>query len=35
MCDDDTNGCNEVFSDDTVHVPALSRSFKASVYKVY
>ena len=34
LCDDDTNGCNEVFSDDTVHVPALGRSFKASVYKV-
>lgn len=35
MCDDDTNGCIEVFSDDSVHVPALSRSFKASIYKVY
>ena len=35
MCDDDTNGCNEVFNDDSVHVPALGRSFKASVYKVY
>jgi len=34
MCDDDTNGCNEVFNDDSVHVPALGRSFKASIYKV-
>jgi Family of unknown function (DUF5755) len=33
-CDDDTNGCNEVFNDDSVYVPALGRSFKASIYKV-
>ena len=33
-CDDDTNGCNEVFNDDSVHVPALGRSFKAAIYKV-
>jgi len=34
MCDDDTNGCNEVFNEDSVHVPALGRSFKAAIYKV-
>jgi len=34
QCDDDTNGCNEVYNDDSVHVPALGRSFKASIYKV-
>jgi len=33
-CDDDTNGCNEVFHDDSVYVPALGRSSKASIYKV-
>lgn len=33
VCDDDTNGCNELYSDDTVHVPALGRSFKATVYR--
>jgi len=33
VCDDDTNGCNEVYSDDTVHVPALGRSFKTTVYR--
>lgn len=33
VCDDDTNGCDEVFSDDSVHVPALGRSFKATVYR--
>lgn len=32
VCDDDTTGCDEVYSDDSVHVPALGRSFKASVY---
>ena len=31
-CDDDRNGCNEVFSDDSVHVPALGRAFKATIY---
>ena len=33
ICDDDTNGCDEISNDDTVHVPALGRSFKASVYR--
>ena len=33
ICDDDTNGCNEVYNDDSVHVPALGRSFKATVYR--
>lgn len=33
VCDDDTNGCNEIYSDDSVHVPALGRSFKATVYR--
>jgi hypothetical protein len=33
VCDDDTNGCDEVGSDDSIHVPALGRSFKATVYK--
>jgi hypothetical protein len=33
VCDDDTNGCDEVFSDDSVHIPALGRSFKATVYR--
>jgi len=33
VCDDDMNGCNEVYSDDTVHVPALGRSFKTTVYR--
>jgi len=33
VCDDDTNGCNEVYSEDSVHVPALGRSFKATVYR--
>lgn len=33
VCDDDTNGCDEVYSDDAVHVPALGRSFKATVYR--
>lgn len=32
-CDDDTNGCNELYNDDTVHVPVLGRSFKATVYR--
>lgn len=32
VCDDDTVGCDEVYSDDSIHVPALGRSFKASVY---
>jgi hypothetical protein len=33
VCDDDTNGCDELFSDDSVHVPSLGRSFKATVYR--
>lgn len=33
LCDDDTNGCEEVYNDDAIHVPALGRSFKATVYK--
>jgi len=33
VCDDDTNGCNEIYGDDDVHVPALGRSFKATVYR--
>jgi len=33
VCDDDTNGCDEVYSDDSVHVPVLGRSFKATVYR--
>jgi hypothetical protein len=32
ICDDDTNGCDEVYNDDSVNVPALGRSFKASIY---
>lgn len=33
VCDDDTNGCTEVYDDDSVHVPALGRSFKATIYR--
>lgn len=33
ICDDDANGCDEVYNDDSVHVPALGRSFKATVYR--
>jgi hypothetical protein len=33
ICDDDTNGCDEVSSDDSIHVPALGRSYKATVYR--
>ena len=33
VCDDDTNGCNEVYNDDSVHVPVLGRSFKATIYR--
>lgn len=33
LCDDDTNGCDEISNDDSIHVPALGRSFKASVYR--
>jgi hypothetical protein len=33
VCDDDTNGCNEVYSGDTVHVPVLGRSFVSTIYR--
>lgn len=33
VCDDDTVGCDEVYSDDSVYVPVLGRSFHATVYK--
>jgi hypothetical protein len=33
ICDDDTNGCMEISSDDSIHVPALGRAFKATVYR--
>jgi hypothetical protein len=33
ICDDDTNGCDEVSSDDSIHVPALGRSYTATVYR--
>ena len=33
ICDDDTNGCNEVYNDESIHVPALGRSFKATIYR--
>lgn len=33
FCDDDTNGCDELYNDDTVHIPALGRSFTATVYR--
>jgi hypothetical protein len=33
LCDDDTNGCDELSSDDSVAVPVLGRSFKATVYR--
>lgn len=33
VCDDDTNGCNEVYSGDTVHVPVLGRSFTTTIYR--
>jgi hypothetical protein len=33
ICDDDTNGCDEVSNDDSLHVPALGRSYKATVYR--
>jgi hypothetical protein len=33
ICDDDTNGCEEVSNGDDVHVPALGRSFKSTVYR--
>ena len=33
LCDDDTNGCDELSTDDSVAVPVLGRSFKATVYR--
>jgi hypothetical protein len=33
VCDDDVNGCDEIYNDESVHVPSLGRSFKATVYK--
>jgi hypothetical protein len=33
ICDDDTNGCDEVYNDDGIHVPALGRAFKATIYR--
>ena len=33
VCDDDVNGCDEIFSDESVHVPSLGRSFKTTVYR--
>ena len=33
VCDDDTHGCNEVYSGDTVHVPVLGRSFTTTIYR--
>jgi len=33
VCDDDMNGCDELSSGDSVHVPVLGRSFSASVYQ--
>lgn len=33
VCDDDMNGCEEIFNDESVHVPSLGRSFKTTVYK--
>ena len=33
VCDDDINGCDEIFSEDSVHVPSLGRSFHATIYK--
>ncbi len=33
VCDDDTVGCDELYTDDSVHVPVLGRSFTATVYK--
>jgi len=33
VCDDDVNGCDEIFNDESIHVPSLGRSFKSTVYK--
>jgi len=33
VCDDDRVGCDEVYNDDSVNIPALGRSMKASIYK--
>jgi len=33
VCDDDVNGCEEIYNDESIHVPSLGRSFKSTVYK--
>jgi hypothetical protein len=33
VCDDDTNGCEEIYDSDAVHVPSLGRSFKSTIYR--
>lgn len=33
VCDDDVNGCDEIYNDESVHVPSLGRSFTSTVYK--
>jgi hypothetical protein len=33
VCDDDTNGCDELSDGDNVHVPAMGRAFQATVYR--
>jgi hypothetical protein len=33
VCDDDVNGCEEIYNDESVHVPSLGRSFTSTVYK--
>lgn len=33
VCDDDVNGCDEIYNDESIHVPSLGRSFKSTVYK--
>ena len=33
VCDDDVNGCDEIFNDESVHVPSLGRAFKTTIYR--
>jgi hypothetical protein len=33
VCDDDINGCEEIYNEESVHVPSLGRSFTSTVYK--
>jgi len=33
VCDDDINGCEEIYNEEKVHVPSLGRSFTSTVYK--